>query len=83
MCIRGQSQLRAKLKKIHPKPAPGPCPICKQHTERWVLDHCHQTEQFRGYICDACNLGLGKFNDDPEIVKAALHYLNETTHPTD
>jgi len=81
MCIRGQSQLRARLKKQHPTPPPGPCPICKEHTDRWVLDHCHQTEDFRGYICDPCNLGLGKFNDDHIRVKAALDYLLTSTQP--
>ena len=79
MCIRGQSQLRARLKRNNPRPAPGPCPICEEHTEKWVLDHCHTTETFRGYICESCNLGLGKFNDDPVRVGRALSYLQEHT----
>ena len=37
---------------------------------------------FRGYICDACNLGLGKFKDDPAIVKKALDYLSTTLYAT-
>jgi hypothetical protein len=48
------------------------------YTERWVLDHCHSKKVFRGYICDRCNLGLGKFYDDPSIVKKALEYLDAT-----
>jgi len=29
-----------------------------------VLDHCHDTDTFRGYICKHCNDGLGGFKDD-------------------
>ena len=70
------SKLRANLRKRHPVPAPGPCPICGKHTETWVLDHCHTTNQFRGYICDRCNRGLGCFGDDKETVEKALNYLS-------
>jgi len=75
-CIKQQSKIRASLKARFPAPPPGNCPICQKHTSRWVLDHCHTSETFRGYICDRCNLGLGKFYDDPEILAAALKYLN-------
>ena len=68
-------KLRAKLRKENPTPKPGKCPICDTYTTRWVLDHCHDTHTFRGYICDPCNLGLGKLKDDPTIVAKALKYL--------
>jgi hypothetical protein len=74
-CIRTASKLRAKLRKENPPPSLGPCPICSKITDKWVLDHCHITGTFRGYICDPCNLGLGKFKDDPTIVLKALNYL--------
>ena len=74
-CIREGSKLRNKLRKQNPPPEAGPCPICKTHTTRWVLDHCHDTGSFRGYICDSCNLGLGKLKDNPETVASALNYL--------
>jgi len=73
--MRGHSALRRKLKKQNPPPPPGLCPICEKHTEAWVLDHCHDTDQFRGYICSQCNLGLGCFDDQPSIVAKALSYL--------
>ena len=75
MCIRQHSALRSRLKKQFPRPSPGPCPICSKHTEQWVLDHCHTTDQFRGYICSSCNLGLGHFDDSPALVQSALNYL--------
>ena len=83
MCIRDQNQIRNRLKKLHPRPeGPGICPICKEETTKWVLDHCHQTNTFRGYICDHCNLGLGLFNDDPGRVLAAHIYLKGHTSHT-
>ena len=42
-------------------PIPGDCPACGRHTTKWVLDHDHKTDKFRGYICDSCNVAFGKF----------------------
>ena len=41
----------------------------------WRLDHCHETGEFRGFLCHNCNTGLGKFKDDPEILLNAIAYL--------
>lgn len=60
----------------------GVCAICKQppkggrtssaslHTE-----HDHKTNKVRGLCCNDCNLGLGKFHDSPELLRAAAEYL--------
>jgi hypothetical protein len=71
-CIRNQSKIRRKLKKENPPPPPGPCPHCGKHTSSWHLDHCHETDTFRIYICESCNLGQGKLKDDPWIIARAL-----------
>ena len=68
-----------QLKRKHPKPEPGPCPICEKHVTNWSLDHNHKTGEFNGYICMQCNLGLGKFRDSIEILSKALAYLKRTT----
>lgn len=75
MCSNSLASIRKELKKQNPQPPPGNCPICNNYTENWILDHCHFNNSFRGYICNNCNLGLGKFNDDIEIVQKALLYL--------
>lgn len=40
-----------------------------------VLDHCHFTGIFRGWICDICNRAVGMLGDHPAGVKSALQYL--------
>ena len=81
-CRSEMSKLRTQLRKTNPVPAPGACPICEKRTETWILDHCHTTNAFRGYICDRCNRGLGCFGDSPLTVKKALDYLSTTVHGT-
>ncbi len=62
----------------------GRCAICC--TSEWGgrskkpnVDHDHVTGKVRGLLCEACNLGLGKFGDDPERVRAAAAYLEAHT----
>jgi hypothetical protein len=74
-CTKNLFSLRQKLKAENPPPPSGNCPICNMHTESWILDHCHFKNKFRGYICNSCNLGIGRFNDDVELLKKAIEYL--------
>jgi hypothetical protein len=39
------------------------------------LDHDHVTGAFRGFICDSCNTGMGKFRDNPDLMQRAIDYL--------
>ena len=59
----------------------GMCAICfsdlKLLPERYKhVDHNHTTGKVRGWLCHRCNLGLGKFKDDPALLRAALNYLD-------
>lgn len=54
------------------------CAICKkpeQRNRRLSVDHCHSSKQVRGLLCDKCNVGIGRFNDDPKLIKRAYQYL--------
>jgi len=52
----------------------GKCIICNKK-KQLVLDHNHETDQFRGAICHRCNAGMGLFNDDPQLLQKVLDYL--------
>ena len=55
----------------------GRCAICNTpHTASPLhVDHDHDTAALRGLLCTACNVGLGQFHDDVELLEAATHYL--------
>jgi hypothetical protein len=62
----------------------GRCAICGTHKPggrgSWHLDHRHDLTEHdrrghRGLLCTKCNVGLGCFGDDPEVLKAAALYL--------
>lgn len=39
------------------------------------IDHNHVDGKVRGLLCHNCNLGLGYFKDNPEILQKAIAYL--------
>jgi Autographiviridae endonuclease VII len=56
----------------------GLCAICGQperDNKSLSVDHNHKTDEIRGLLCDRCNTGLGKFDDDPSRFRAAAEYL--------
>lgn len=58
------------------------CAICRKKFRKTPhIDHSHKTGRNRGLLCDDCNLGLGRFNDDPEILKNAIEYIKDWSWP--
>jgi hypothetical protein len=59
----------------------GHCAICLSipGKRRFHVDHCHKTGKVRGLLCFNCNVGIGKFKDDSELIFKVLRYLNGTT----
>jgi hypothetical protein len=69
----------------------GGCAICGTTDpgeilkKSWAKDHWHGCpncengcpECFRGLLCAPCNIGLGMYRDDPELLKKALRYLKK------
>ena len=59
------------------------CAICQQpetmtyrgQVKTLSIDHDHTTGKVRGLLCAACNFALGKFRDDPALLRAAADYL--------
>lgn len=40
-----------------------------------VVDHCHVSGKFRGFLCNSCNLGIGLLGDSLAKVEKAVLYL--------
>jgi hypothetical protein len=56
----------------------GVCAICKRKPDEGkplCVDHCHVTGEVRGLLCHKCNSVLAFGNDDPDILRAAIAYL--------
>ena len=93
-CRGGQAKVTNKLRKEVKYPDETyACPTCDRTMEdlqkrgqpmlnRWVLDHCHKTNEFRGWLCHACNRGIGCFNDDAKIFKNVIKYLKKKNEPS-
>lgn len=74
-CIKEQSKIRAELHKNAP-PKPELCECCgKVPRKHMALDHDHETNNFRGWLCDKCNVGIGLLGDDMKGVTNAMNYL--------
>ena len=62
----------------------GKCKICNSENinakskGNLVIDHCHKSGKVRGLLCDKCNMGLGTFNDDIQLFKNAIEYLEKS-----
>lgn len=39
------------------------------------VDHCHVTGKNRGLLCSECNFGISKFDDDTDLMRKAIEYL--------
>lgn len=60
------------------------CAICgirdpghARRSRRFDVDHCHRTGRIRGLLCQACNMGMGQFGDDPARLRRAAEYLEQ------
>lgn len=55
------------------------CPICEKTTiagiTNHVIDHNHRNGKVRGIICESCNTGLGRFDDNIEMLRKAIKWL--------
>lgn len=58
----------------------GNCSICKK-PKLLEVEHCHITGKVRSLACNGCNTALARINEDIEIAKALIVYIethNET-----
>jgi hypothetical protein len=50
--------------------------LCKSG-KNLAVDHDHETGKIRDLLCGNCNVGLGKFQDNPELLIKAADYLRK------
>lgn len=57
----------------------GVCYICKQEPgeRRLAVDHNHETGNNRKLLCSKCNTALGLVNEDVNIMKRLIDYIEE------
>ena len=55
--------------------------LCKSG-KRLAVDHDHKTGKIRDLLCGNCNGGLGKFQDNPELLIKAADYLRKHSDNT-
>lgn len=76
---REKNQEKVRKQKGQPEPSrPKPlnCEICGSE-KRICLDHCHETGNFRAWLCDLCNRTLGYAKDNPETLRKLATMLEE------
>ena len=56
--------------------AGGKCELCGKEPEQTLhTDHNHATGKVRGLLCHHCNVGLGMFKEDIEVLRKAVVWL--------
>ena len=77
--IVGENSIKPKAinkEKRAGRPKSKQCEICGVE-DKIVFDHDHQTNKFRGWICNNCNWILGLAKDDKERLSLIIKYLNK------
>lgn len=91
-CRSAYDKVLYNLRKNNPIPDDHRCECCGKSEDEltvaysktgtpisvWRLDHCHETGEFRGWVCSNCNIGLGKFYDDVNLLHRAVEYIQKS-----
>ena len=72
-------RLAKKLGLALSPPEGSKCELCRTKYAN-VFDHDHVTHEFRGFLCDDCNRGLGLLGDSIEGLNRALAYVSKSGH---
>jgi hypothetical protein len=85
-CAKERDKAKRLVGNPEPPPVGTPCEICtRAGTTRFPIlrfDHCPVSLKFRGWICDSCNISIGRLGDDTSSLLNVLNYLNRTEKRT-
>ena len=60
----------------------GKCHVCQvpeiECNHRLRMDHCHETGEFRGWLCHECNVAASLLKDSPEIMRKLVKYIERS-----
>lgn len=63
------------------RPKPANCEVCDAPAINFkkglCFDHDHVTGAFRGWLCTRCNVAIGMVNDDTDLMRALIGYLDK------
>ena len=60
----------------------GKCAICTEIMKSPHVDHDHATGRVRGLLCRTCNVGIGMFKNNPDLLQVTIDYLGfEQSNP--
>ena len=74
---------RSEFERLNPRPTVGDtfgCPVCQRiftirNNQSVNLDHDNETGEIRGWICNDCNTGMGKMNDNINTLARAIAWI--------
>lgn len=73
-CEKKLNKLLVEMNKKYGHTKPDRCESCGEMA-KLVLDHDHETEEFRGWLCHGCNSGIGWLGDNKEGAQKAVDYF--------
>ena len=73
-CQKYNNSVVNDIRKTAP-PMTDHCQCCGKTDTKLVLDHCYETEKFRGWLCPHCNLSIGLLGDNEAGLQRAIDYL--------
>lgn len=78
----GRRWKQQRCEEISGRPKPSVCDVCGEPGNyggkpRICFDHCHAQGGFRGWLCDRCNMVLGKAKDDADLLRRLADYLEK------
>lgn len=78
--VRHRKRREEQLARMGVSPRPKQCEICGSdgqygNKSSLVVDHCHRSGHFRGWLCHKCNLTLGHVDDNVELLRKMISYL--------
>lgn len=54
----------------------GRCAVCNRE-RKLAVDHCHASDAVRELLCYPCNIALGQVNDDVDLLKKLISYVEK------